>query len=75
MEKYSFTYDVVEQWQVWFDAENDQEAISLMRKIVSEDLNPNELPNFEERNRGIISDFSGSSLECQSDGFRIVKHD
>lgn len=73
--QYSFRYDVVEAWQVWFDAENDEEAIALMRKVVEEEINPNELPNYQERNRGIISDFSVANLECESENYRVVKYD
>jgi hypothetical protein len=60
--------------QVWFEAENDAEASKLMRKIVDDEINMNELPNVSERNRGIELDFSVSLLECETDSFKTVEY-
>jgi hypothetical protein len=60
--------------QVWFEAENDEEAKSLINKVINDELAISELPAHYERNRGIDLDFSVSTLECESDNFRVVDY-
>jgi hypothetical protein len=74
MKQYSFRFNEVSMNQVWFEAENDAEASKLMRKIVDDEINMNELPNVSERNRGIELDFSVSLLECETDSFKTVEY-
>lgn len=70
---YSFRFDEVSMNQVWFEAKNDDEAKSLMEQVMKDEINISDLPEFEERNRGIEIDFSVSILECQDDNFRVVE--
>lgn len=49
--------------QVWFEAENEEAAKELMRKCETDEINISDLPNAQERNRGIDLDFSVSVIE------------
>jgi hypothetical protein len=60
MEKYSFRFDEVSMNQVWFTAENDEHARELLRQCENEEMNISDLPDAEERNRGIQLDFTSS---------------
>lgn len=70
---YSFRYNEVAMNQVWFEAKDDDEAKSLMKQVMEDDINISDLPEVEERNRGIDLDFSVALLECQDDNFRVVE--
>ena len=70
---YSFRYNEVSMNQVWFEAKDDEEAKSLLKKVMEDEINISELPDVGERNRGIDFDFSVSSLECEDDNFRVVE--
>jgi hypothetical protein len=59
--------------QVWFEAKDDEEAKSLMKQLMEDEININDLPEVGERNRGIDLDFSVSILECEDENFRVVK--
>jgi hypothetical protein len=56
--------------QVWFEAKDDEEAKSLMKKLMEDEININDLPEVSERNRGIDLDFT--ILECEDENFRVV---
>jgi hypothetical protein len=51
--------------QVWFEAADEDAAKALMEKVQNEDINISDLPNYQERNRGIELDFSDSILESE----------
>jgi hypothetical protein len=66
MPKYSFRFNEVAMNQVWFEAENVAQAHALMKQCENGDINISDLPNAQERNRGIDIDFSVSMLESDS---------
>lgn len=70
---YSFRYNEVSMNQVWFEAKDDEEAKSLLKQVMEDDINISELPEVGERNRGIEMDFSVSILECEDENFRMVE--
>jgi hypothetical protein len=70
--QYSFRFNEISMNQVWFEAKDDEEAKSLMKKLMEDEININDLPEVSERNRGIDLDFSVSILECEDENFRVV---
>ena len=66
MKTYSFRFNEVSMNQVCFEAENVTQAYELMKKCENGDINISDLPNAQERNRGIDLDFSVSILESDS---------
>lgn len=66
MKTYSFRFNEVSMNQVWFEAENVAQAHELMKKCENGDINISDLPNAQERNRGIDLDFSVSVLEDET---------
>jgi hypothetical protein len=66
MATYTFRFNEVSMNQVWFEAENVAEAHALMKKCENDEINISDLPNAQERNRGIELDFSVSMLESNS---------
>jgi hypothetical protein len=63
---FSFRYDEVSMNQVWFEADNLDHAKELMKQVENEEINVSDLPQAQERNRGIQMDFSVSMLESDS---------
>lgn len=63
MAKFTFRFDEVAMNQVWFDADNEEHARTLMEQVMAEEINVSDLPNAEERNRGIALLFDCSELE------------
>ena len=63
---FSFRYDEVSMNQVWFEADNLDHAKELMKQVEDEEINVSDLPQAQERNRGIQMDFSVSMLESDS---------
>ena len=57
--------------QVWFEAKDDEEAKALLKQVMDDEININDLPEVGERNRGIDLDFSVSILEDEN--FRVVE--
>lgn len=70
--QYTFRFNEVSMNQVWFEAKDDKEAKSLMKQLIEDEINTNDLPEVSERNRGIDLDFSVSILECEDENFRVV---
>lgn len=66
MATYSFRFNEVSMNQVWFEADNVAHAHALMKQCENGDINVSDLPNAQERNRGIDIDFSVSMLESDS---------
>lgn len=66
MPKYSFRFDEVSMNQVWFTADNKEHAKELMKQCEDGKINISDLPDAEERNRGIQLDFSVSMLEDEA---------
>lgn len=60
---FSFRYDEVAMNQVWFEADDLDHAQKLMKQVEDEEINVSDLPQVQERNRGIQMDFSVSMLE------------
>lgn len=60
---YVFRFDVVESWKASFEAESDQEAARLFQQVIDGDINPNELPDYFEKNSGIDTDYESYGLE------------
>lgn len=52
--------------QVWFTADNKEHAKELMKQCEDGKINISDLPDAEERNRGIQLDFSVSMLEDEA---------
>ena len=52
--------------QVWFEADSLDHAKELMKQVEDEEINVSDLPQVQERNRGIQMDFSVSILESDS---------
>ena len=74
--KYSFRFNEVSMNQVWFEAENDEQAKSFINKVIDDEINISDLPESQERNRGIEMDYSVSILECQHEGLsRVIIYD
>ena len=69
--QYTFRFNEISMNQVWFEAKDDEEAKSLMKQLMEDEININDLPEVGERNRGIDLDFSVSILEDAY--FRVVK--
>jgi len=63
MAKFTFRFDEVAMNQVWFDADNEEQAKALMEQVMAEEINVSDLPNAQERNRGIALSFDCSVLE------------
>ena len=66
MPKYSFRFNEISMNQVWFTADDVIHAHELMKQCEDEKINVSDLPDAEERNRGIQMDFSVSMLESDS---------
>jgi len=66
MATYTFRFNEVSMNQVWFEADSDAHARELMRQAENDEINISDLPNAQERNRGIELDFSVSILENDS---------
>lgn len=52
--------------QVWFEAKDLNEAQALMKRCMDDEMNVSDLPDAQERNRGIELDFSVSMLETET---------
>ena len=63
---FTFRFNEVSTNQVWFKAENEEEAKALMQKVQDDEMNVSDLPGAYERNRGIEFDFSVSILEDET---------
>ena len=63
---FTFRFNEVSMNQVWFEAENEEEARALMQKVQNDEMNISDLPEAYERNRGIELDFSVSMLEDET---------
>lgn len=63
MVRYTFRFNEIAMNQVWFTAENDEHARELLKQCEDEEINISDLPDAEERNRGIQLDFSVSMIE------------
>ena len=63
MATYSFRFNEISMNQVWFEADSEEEANALMQKCIDDEINISDLPNAEERNRGIQMDFTVSYIE------------
>ncbi len=63
MVRYTFRFNEISMNQVWFIAENDEHARELMQQCEDDEINVSDLPDAEERNRGIQLDFSVSMIE------------
>ena len=66
MATFNFRFNEVSMNQVWFEADNEDEAKALMQKVQDDEMNISDLPKAYERNRGIELDFSVSSLEDET---------
>lgn len=66
MATYSFRFNEVSMNQVWFEADNIDDAKALMKKCENDEMNISDLPGAFERNRGIELDFSVSILESDT---------
>ena len=53
MAEYIFRYDVIENWSASFSADSREHAEELYRQVVEGDLNPQDLPDFYEKNSGV----------------------
>lgn len=63
MARFTFRFNVVEENQVWFDAETEEQARELLGRVEDDRLNISDLPNAEERNRALIVDTTVSFIE------------
>lgn len=63
MARFTFRFNVVEENQVWFDAETEEQARELLGRVEDDKLNISDLPNAEERNRALIVDTTVSFIE------------
>jgi hypothetical protein len=63
MATYTFRFNEVSMNQVWFEADSEEHAKELMQKCEADEINISDLPNAQERNRGIELDFSVSDIE------------
>lgn len=66
MATYSFRFNEVSMNQVWFEAKDLNEAQALMKRCMDDEMNVSDLPDAQERNRGIELDFSVSMLETET---------
>lgn len=66
MKTFTFRFNEVSMNQVWFSAENEEQAKALMQKVQDDEMNISDLPKAYERNRGIELDFSVSMLEDET---------
>jgi hypothetical protein len=63
MPKYFIRFDVVEEWKGTFDADNLEHAKELVRQLKEDEIGTDELPNFDDRNSGIMLEVYEDSLE------------
>ncbi len=63
MPKYFIRFDVVEEWKGTFDADNLEHAKELVRQLKDDEIGTDELPNFDDRNSGIMLEVYEDSLE------------
>jgi hypothetical protein len=47
--QYSFRFNEISMNQVWFEAKDDEEAKSLMKQLMEDEININDLPEVGER--------------------------
>ena len=66
MPKYSFRFNEISMNQVWVTADDVIHAHELMKQCEDDEINVSDLPDAEDRNRGIQMDFSVSMLESGS---------
>lgn len=66
MGKYTFRFDETSSNQVWFTADDIFHAKELLRQCEDQEINISDLPDAEERNRGIQLDFGVSMIEYDS---------
>jgi hypothetical protein len=66
LKTFTFRFNEVSMQQVWFEAENEEQAKALMQKVQDDEMNISDLPKAYERNRGIELDFSVSMLEDET---------
>lgn len=63
MSKFEVRFVVREEWVAWYEADSLEEAQAHLDKALDEDINLNELPKYEEKNKGIYVDIDPNSLE------------
>lgn len=63
MPKFFVRFNVVEEWQGTFDADNIEEAEKLIQQINDDEISTTDLRNFDDRNRGIFVEMDKGSLE------------
>jgi hypothetical protein len=62
MAKFSFSFDVVEQWTGTFEAANETEARIMLLEVIEQDTNLDDLPEYEERNFDLTTSIELRSL-------------
>lgn len=63
MPKYIVRFNVVEEWKGSFEADNLEHAKKLVEQINNDEISTDELPEFEEHNKGIYVEMDEGSLE------------
>lgn len=71
---YMFRFDVVESWKAWFEAESDEEAAELFKKLRNGDIETDELPGYGESNKGIDANYD-YGLENEAGQYVDIKED
>ena len=63
MAKYMFSHYVTEAWTASFDADSLEHAEELLEQANNGDINLSELPNYQEKNKGLDLEVDLNSLE------------
>ena len=63
MKRYTVWMNVEETWKIWFDAENMDEAKTIVAKLQDGDIDPDDIEGYGDVNKGIDTLYDVNSLE------------
>lgn len=63
MKDYTAWMNVTEEWKVSFQANNLEEAKEILRKLNNDELDPDDVPEYFEKNKGIEKEYVVDTLE------------
>jgi hypothetical protein len=63
MPKYTFYHNVEETWKASFTADSMEHAIELLEAADNGDINLSDLPDYDEKNKGLDLNVDIDSLE------------
>ena len=63
MKRYTVWMDVTETWKIWFDAENMDEALKIIKDLEHGDIESDDIEGYGDVNKGIESTYALDTLE------------